>query len=148
MKFLRSFTYAARGIAESVRTGRNLRFQIVATVYVFLLAPHFLQSREEWAILCVVVALVLAGELFNTALERLTDHTAHGFSMLARAAKDAAAGAVLVASLFAVAVGVLLLSRAEGWQAFLRFCANFPLYPAALIVLLVPSWIFVFMPKK
>ena len=144
MKFLRSFSYAARGIAESVKTGRNLRFQLIAAVYVFLLAPHFLQNRGEWAALAVMVAVVLAGELFNTALERLTDHTAHGFSLLARAAKDAAAGAVLVASLFAVAVGLLLFCRVAGWQTFWRFCVQTPLYPAALILLLVPGGIFIF----
>ena len=144
MRFLKSICCALRGIYESFQTGRNLRIQLVIFLYVLSLSPFFLRTHAEWAVVILTAALVMAGEIFNTALERLTDHTVHGFSSLARAAKDAAAGAVLVCAVAAVVIGCIFFIRPEGWAAFRHYCTGHVWYPLALGILLVPSGIFIF----
>jgi hypothetical protein len=77
------------------------------------------------AVVIVACGLVLAAEGMNTALERAIDRVGRERHPLAGAAKDSAAGAVLVAALAAAAVGgVLLLPHvAACWQAFARASA-------------------------
>ena len=67
----------------------------------------------RWAVLLVVIALVLAGELLNTAIEEMGDEA--GVSETVGRSKDAAAGAVLVLALMAVGVGVALF-----WEPILK----------------------------
>lgn len=61
------------------------------------------------------VTLVLAMELGNTAIEALVDLLQPELHPLARAAKDAAAGAVLVAAAGAVVVGTLVFWPGAAW---------------------------------
>ncbi|MEO7826103.1 MAG: diacylglycerol kinase [Allosphingosinicella sp.] len=68
-----------------------------------------------WALLALAIALVLALELANSALEYLLDHLHPDRAREIGAAKDAAAGAVLVASLAAAAVGALLILATLGF---------------------------------
>ena len=100
--------YALDGIAHAWRTQRNFRIQVglgaVAVVVFALLRAGVL----AFAILALTIAFVLALESMNTALEALVDLVSPERSALAKAAKDAAAGAVLIAALGAVAVGILL----------------------------------------
>jgi len=106
---LNSFRCAAQGIAYAVRTQKHLRFHLAAALLVAAAAAWLGLEPIEWAILLVVMALVISLEIVNTALELTIDRIGTERHPLAKAAKDAAAGAVLVASLFAAAVGVLLL---------------------------------------
>ena len=147
MNFFKSFRYAFKGIIQSVKIGRNLRLQTVIAAYVLAAAPFFLDSRAEWAVLLLTVALLLCGEIFNTALEHLTDQAADGYSPLARSAKDAAAGAVLVCAVIAVVIGVVLFLRPDRIAAWFFYCQDHLWYPAVLILMLAPSWIFVFKTK-
>ena len=64
---------------------------------------------RDWAILVLTVAVVLAAEAANTALETIVDVISPEISEPARIAKDAAAGAVLLLAMGAVAVGLLIL---------------------------------------
>ena len=114
--FWRGFRYAAAGIARCFGE-RNFRVHTVAAVAVPLFARHFLDSRAEWAILWLTVAAVPAAEAINTAVERVVDLVSPEQHPLAGAAKDAAAGAVLLCALGAVAVAVCLFSEAADWAA-------------------------------
>jgi len=62
----------------------------------------------EWAVLLLVIGLVISLEIMNTSIEALVDLCSPEQSELARIAKDAAAGAVLVAAITAVAVGAFI----------------------------------------
>ena len=64
---------------------------------------------SSWALLALAVGLVMTAELLNTALEALVDLASPGDHPLAKQAKDVSAGAVLAASLCAVAVGAFVL---------------------------------------
>ena len=72
---------------------------------------YFKLRAEEFIALLITITLVLSAELLNTALEKAVDLCCSESSPLARAAKDAAAGAVLLASVNAAAVGIILLGR-------------------------------------
>lgn len=105
--FLRSFVYAAKGIAVASR-GRNFRVQAALAVLAVVLGLVLGLSALEWAAVLICIALVLGGECMNTALEALTDLASPDLHPLAAQAKDCAAGAVLLASIGSLAVGCVL----------------------------------------
>jgi diacylglycerol kinase (ATP) len=106
--FFRGFVYAFEGISHVIRTQRNARVHLLATALVVLAGVYFRVSDMEWAILALTVSLVFGAEMFNTAIEAQVDLAAPHLDPRAKAAKDAGAGAVLVAALGAVAVGLAI----------------------------------------
>jgi len=66
-------------------------------------------SAASWALLALAIALVVAVELLNTAIEAVVDLVSPGDHVLAKRAKDVAAAGVLVASLGALAAGAFVL---------------------------------------
>lgn len=141
--FFRSFWYAAAGLAACLRE-RNFRFHVVAAVYVPILGRHFLQSAGEWCALILTIALVLAAEAVNTAVERLVDLVCPQRDERAKIAKDAAAGGVLVCAVAAVAVACVLFGRWEAWSALFALWREQWWRPLLLGASLVPSLYFVF----
>ena len=103
-----SFGHALRGVGAALRTEVHLRLHAAATVLVLAAGGYFAISRLEWALVALTVAGVWAAELFNTAIEALTNLASPGYHPLAGRAKDVAAGAVLLAALGALAVGALI----------------------------------------
>lgn len=100
-----SFGHAFRGVGAALRSELHLRFHAVATAAVLGLGFYVELSLTEWALVALAVAGVWAAELFNTAIETLTNLASPGYHPLAGRAKDVAAGAVLLAALGALAVG-------------------------------------------
>ncbi|XID95371.1 diacylglycerol kinase [Paenibacillaceae bacterium WGS1546] len=105
----RSFRGALAGIAEAMRSEPHMKFHLAAAAIVALLGAWLKVSRAEWLWLLLAIALVWMAELFNTAVERTVDRISADVHPLSKAAKDAAAGAVLVAALFAAAAGLIVL---------------------------------------
>jgi len=105
-----SFNHAYRGLIYAVRTQRNMRFHVVASAVVLVLSLLVGVSKLEMAILVLVIMAVFVTEMFNTALEFTVDLVTSEYHPLAKLAKDVSAGAVLVASVGAVAVGYLILA--------------------------------------
>jgi diacylglycerol kinase len=86
-----------------------MRIHIAATAYVMYFASVFYElNRAELIGLILTCVLVMSLEAVNTAIEVLTDKASPEFSALAKAAKDTAAGAVLLAAIAAVVIGVVL----------------------------------------
>lgn len=108
MKELRSFYYALRGIGHGVKRERHMRFHLIAALAVVCAGFWLGISRMEWCLVMVCIGSVMGAELFNTAIERLTDLASPGRHPLAGQAKDVAAGAVLVISIAAAIVGALV----------------------------------------
>ena len=117
MGFLKGFLYAVRGLWYCVRHERNFRIHLAVGFYVLLFAPYFSFTRGEWAVLLAVLALVPSLEAVNTAVEKAVDLVSPQRHPLARAAKDVAAGAVLLSACFSVAIGIVLFTRWEIWLA-------------------------------
>jgi len=105
----RSFHHAYRGLIYAVRTQRNMRFHVLVSAVVLVLSLFVGVSKLEVAMLVVVIAIVLVTEILKTALEFTVDLVTREYHPLAKLAKDASAGAVLVASVAALAVGYLVL---------------------------------------
>jgi diacylglycerol kinase len=108
-RFLTSVKYALSGIAIAVRKERNMRIHLIATAAVVLLGLWLRLSPAKWAVLLGLCGVVIGLELVNTAVERVVDLVSPERQPLAKEAKDAAAGGVLAAALFAVAAGLVLL---------------------------------------
>lgn len=103
-----SFRHAFRGLYDLFRSQPNARIHLLAAALV-VGAGFFLHiSRSEWLILIGWMAVVIALEAVNTALEYLTDLVSPGHHPLAGKAKDAAAAAVLVAAIGAAVSGLVI----------------------------------------
>jgi diacylglycerol kinase (ATP) len=100
-----SFGHAFRGVGAALRSELHLQFHAVASAAVLGLGLYFRLTATEWALVALAVAGVWAAELFNTAIETLTNLVSPGYHPLAGKTKDVAAGAVLLAALGALAVG-------------------------------------------
>jgi len=100
-----SFRFAAEGVWNAVRTEAHMRFHLLAAAAAVLLGVAFGIGPGEWLWVGLAIAFVWSAELVNTAVERLVDLVSPERQPLAKAAKDTAAGAVLVAAVFAVLVG-------------------------------------------
>ena len=106
-KFWSSFHYAFSGIVYAVRTQPNMRVHLAVAALV-LLATLLLRLDRLYVIAIVLtISVVLALELINTAIEAVVDLLTVAHHPLAKTAKDAAAGAVLIATIGAVIVGYL-----------------------------------------
>jgi len=114
---LDSFNYAFEGIIHVLRTQRNLRIHFLAAVCVFAGAVAVGVSRLQLIALVLAIAFVLVAEMLNTAIEGVIDVSTTSFDPNAKLAKDIAAGAVLIASITAIAVGFLVFQSAVGQRA-------------------------------
>lgn len=113
--FLRSFCYAFAGIAHVVRTQRNARVHLAATLIVVAAGVFFRVTAVEWAVLALTIGLVFGAEMINTVAELAVDLLTARQHPQAKTAKDVGAGAVLVAALAAVGVGVAIFGP-RLWQ--------------------------------
>jgi diacylglycerol kinase len=107
---LRSFGYAFEGIAYILRTQQNARIEVALAIGAVLLAAWLGISAVEWAVLAITIALVLALEWINTALELTVSLASPERHPSAKAAKDVAAACVLLGAVVSVAVGLFLFA--------------------------------------
>ena len=105
---LQSFNFAFEGIIHVLRTQRNMRIHFAISVAVLIAALAVGVRRLELVALLIAISLVLIAEMINSALEAGIDVATTSFDPLAKLAKDIAAGAVLIATVNAVAVGYLV----------------------------------------
>ena len=102
-----AFDYAFSGILYATRTQRNMRIHLVAASLAIVATLYLRLDRAYVALVVLCIALVIALELVNTAIEAVVDLMTVAHHPLAKIAKDAAAGAVLVVSMASVIVGYL-----------------------------------------
>jgi undecaprenol kinase len=107
-QFKKSLTHAARGLKYVVIHERNFQYELAAGTFVILAMLFFQVTRAEMIVLFLVIAGVLVMELFNTVVERVVDVLKPRVHPYARLIKDLMAAGVLVASILAVAVGLLI----------------------------------------
>jgi diacylglycerol kinase (ATP) len=103
-----SFGHAFRGVGTALRSELHLQFHAVASAAVLGLGLYIGLSTTEWALVALAVAGVWAAELFNTAIETLTNLVSPDYHPLAGKTKDVAAAGVLLAALGALVVGALV----------------------------------------
>jgi diacylglycerol kinase (ATP) len=103
-----AFRCAGEGIAYAVASQRNLKIQCAAAVIVVVLGFAFRIDAASWLAIVLCIGAVIAAECANTAMESAIDLVSPEWNILAKRAKDAAAGAVLVLSFMSVAVGCIV----------------------------------------
>jgi diacylglycerol kinase (ATP) len=108
---LHSFNFAFEGVIHVLRTQRNMRLHFGIAVGVLIAALAIGVARLELIALLLSISFVLIAEMINTAVEATIDVSTTAFDPLAKLAKDIAAGAVLIATVNAVAVGYLIFSE-------------------------------------
>lgn len=106
---LRSFVYAGRGVHTLIASQHNAWIHSVATLAIVGLALALGVSRFEWLALIVAIVSVWTAEAINTAFELLCDVASPQFHPLVEAAKDVAAGAVLICAIGAAVTGLLVI---------------------------------------
>jgi diacylglycerol kinase (ATP) len=107
-KRMRSFGFAWNGIRLMFATQPNAVIHFIAMVLVVVLGFFFQISLTEWALVVFAIGLVLSAEAFNTALENLVDLASPEYNERAGRVKDIAAGAVLLAAICAVIIGLII----------------------------------------
>ena len=107
---LESFNNAIEGVVHVLRTQRNMRIHFAIAVVVLAVAAAVGVSKLELVALLLAIAFVLVAEMINTAIESAIDVSTTAFDPMAKLAKDIAAGAVLISSVNAVAIGYLVFA--------------------------------------
>lgn len=104
----RSFAHAFEGIRDTIVRERNMKIHLCMTALVVVGGCILRLTVTEWCLCLVLFGLVMALELVNTAVEATVDLVTEQYHPLAKRAKDAAAGAVLVAAIFAAVIGLII----------------------------------------
>lgn len=107
-KFFRSFGYAYQGVRYALSSELNLRIHCLSIIVITTLGFWFNLKPIEWVTLIAMFGLVVVAELFNTAIEQLTNLVSPDFSKKAGLVKDIAAAAVLIAAIIALLVGCII----------------------------------------
>ena len=108
-KLAKSFKHAVNGLKESLRTEQNLRIEIFCSLLVIIAGVYFKLKTSEWTLVLSACFFVIFGELINTSVEKLTDLVVDKRKTRnAKKAKDIAASAVLLASLYALIIGLIV----------------------------------------
>ena len=133
-----SFNYAFLGVIHAVRTQRNMRIHLLIAVGVMIAAVVVGVTRMEMIVLMLVIAFVLITEMVNSALEATIDVSTTSFDPMAKLAKDMAAGAVLISTVTAAAVGFLIFEDhiANPSTRLINRAEQAPVYPT-LVALIV-----------
>lgn len=108
MTLAAAFQVAFKGLSHAIRHQRNIKIHLLATAVVTATGWYAALSRWEWCAVLLCCAAVISLELMNTALETLTDLVTPHYHELAGRAKDIAAAAVLVFSLFSVVIAAII----------------------------------------
>lgn len=104
----KSFGFAFEGILNTIKTERNIKIHLFATIVVVILGFILNISYLEWLICLLLFGLITSLELVNTSLEAVVDLATQERKPLAKKAKDAAAGAVLYSSIIAAIIGGII----------------------------------------
>ena len=107
-KQLRSFGYAWKGIRCCVGKEQNLSFHLIVTVLTIIAGFLLDITRTDWMIVILCIGVVIAAELFNTAIEKLVDLVSPERYPIAGQVKAIAAGAVLVCAATAAIIGLVV----------------------------------------
>lgn len=147
MKLFKSFGYAFRGIYTCLCLEQNFRIHITAAITILLFAHFYELPLAKYPPILIVIALVMALEAVNTALEQAVNLTTPKQCPLARIAKDASAAAVLLSALGSIAVAGVTFTDIEGWQRIL-YRLQSPVFIIGLIFYILFFWGFVFLFPK
>jgi len=100
---------ALNGILIMLKSQHNAWIHALATVLICLLGLYFGFTKSEWFWIILAIISVWTAEALNTAFEFLADVSSPNYHPLVKKAKDVAAGAVLIAAIGSVVIGILII---------------------------------------
>lgn len=106
--FIRSVNVAIEGIIYTFKHERNMKIHYLASFLVLIASLFFNFSKIEFVLLLGAITLVVICEMLNTAIEKAVDVATSEYNPLAKIAKDVAAGAVLVSTMYSLIVAYIL----------------------------------------
>ncbi|MDR0796691.1 MAG: diacylglycerol kinase family protein [Tannerella sp.] len=107
-RLIKSFGYALNGIGLMIKQEQNAKIHLSALLIVVVLGFYFHLSLFEWISIVIVSGGVFAAEALNTSIETLSNTFAPEYNKNIKQVKDFAAGAVLVATITAIVVGLII----------------------------------------
>lgn len=109
-KFIQGFGYAWNGIRHTAATQLNFKVHLAAALIAVYAGYALHISNNEWLWITLCIGVVLTAELFNTAIEFLTDLVSPEYNEKAGLVKDMSAGAVLVTAICALIIGLIIFA--------------------------------------
>ena len=106
---IKSIKTAINGIMIVAKEEHNAWLHIIATLTIIIIASRLKITAIEGSLLIFAIGLVWTSEAFNSAIEALANEVSGAYSIGIKKTKDIAAGAVLISSLTALAIGLLIL---------------------------------------
>ena len=111
--FTNTFKNARKGMRLVLKSEVNIRVHLCIAFFVMILAYFLNFTTEKMCILLLTISLVIISEMLNSAIEFALDAVFHNkYSKMVGMAKDISAGAVMLASVVAVIIGILLFGQA------------------------------------
>lgn len=105
---INSFKYACMGIKSAIKSEKNMKIHVLATLIVTALGFILGLKPLEWVACILSIVIVISSEMLNTAIETVVDLVSPNINPLAKKAKDIAAGSVLVMAIGAFLVGLII----------------------------------------
>src|SRR5574344_22889 len=103
------FSNAFKGIRLALKSERNTRIHFIVAITVLFLGCLLHFTPVEFCFLIIAIALVIIAEMVNSAIEFALDAVFRNrYSKMVVMAKDISAGAVMLATICSVVVGILL----------------------------------------
>src|SRR3990172_9282140 len=102
---------AIEGIIYAFKTQKHIRYHYVIAAIVLFLSLFLNLSLIEFVLFAIAVIMLLAAEMFNTAIEETVNLVEEKHHILAKNAKDISAGAVLISAMAGMLMGYVVFSR-------------------------------------
>ncbi|MEI3611681.1 diacylglycerol kinase family protein [Pseudogracilibacillus sp. SO30301A] len=100
--------YALNGLKEAFIRERNFRIHLFIATIVIITGFYFRLKWFEWIFIIIMIQTVLITELINSLIERIIDYIKPELHPKAKIIKDISAGAVLVAAITSIIVGLII----------------------------------------
>lgn len=107
-RFINSFKYSIEGLIYAYRNEQSLFIHVCMTILAIALGLLLGLERYEWLFLFIIIGIILAAELMNTAIEATIDLVCKTFNINAKIAKDTAAASVFILSIVAIVGGLYI----------------------------------------
>lgn len=105
---MKRFRDAFNGIVIVFKSERNMKIHVVAAITIIGLGFLYKISLTEWSMLSLSIGLVIATEIFNTAIEWVSNFIEPNYNKKIGAIKDASAGAVLIITIASIIIGLIV----------------------------------------
>ena len=107
-RYIKSFLHAVEGISYAVKYEHNMIIIIIMAIFAIALGLILNISNYEWLFVILIIGLIAACEMINTAIEAVIDLISPDINPLAKIAKDSASSATLLLCITALTGGLLI----------------------------------------